>query len=88
MPITEDLRREKTPSVHAQDDALMKYTADSQQVVQLSAAVLDVIVCGRSKTTPFDHAAIVMEVFPEAVRMAEKNKDYVQWPEGKLCIVT
>ncbi|KAG5477117.1 hypothetical protein LSCM1_05459 [Leishmania martiniquensis] len=84
MPDAEDVWREKAPFVHVQDGTPAAFTRTPNKSHGPAPAVSDIIVWARSEATPFGHVAIVTEVLPDAVRVAEQNQGFERWPKDML----
>ncbi|KAG5503392.1 hypothetical protein GH5_04465 [Leishmania sp. Ghana 2012 LV757] len=84
MPSAEDVWREEAPFVHVQDGTPAEFTRTPNKSHGLAPAVSDIIVWARSEATPCGHVAVVTEVLPEAVRVAEQNQGFVRWPNDML----
>ncbi|CBZ27816.1 putative glutathionylspermidine synthase [Leishmania mexicana MHOM/GT/2001/U1103] len=84
MPIAADMWSAETPFVHVQDGTPVEFTRTPNRSHGPAPAMSDIIVWGQSEETPFGHVAIVTEVLPEAVRVAEQNQGFERWAQGML----
>ncbi|KAK7198668.1 CHAP domain/Glutathionylspermidine synthase preATP-grasp [Novymonas esmeraldas] len=84
MPIAEEVWRLEAPFARVEDGAPVEFTRTPNKSRGPAPAVSDLIVWGQSPETPFGHVAVVTEVLPNAVRVAEQNQGFERWPEDML----